>query len=149
MPRPAMRSSAGPPPPGPLRAGCGTAGSAADSGAGGAAPAFGSAWCGLWPGPGPERSPSRGSARLPPRPRQRRRCCPRSELRHSSARPPAPGTARQGAAAGAVGCPGQNGESAVPPSRAEKAPLEQLCREGGGGCGSVYSGTRLADCAPP
>ncbi|XP_077048548.1 LOW QUALITY PROTEIN: serine/threonine-protein kinase pim-1-like [Agelaius phoeniceus] len=42
--------------------------------------------------------------------------------------------------------------SAVPPARAEKPPLEQLYRQGpllgSGGCGSVYSGTRLADGAP-
>ncbi|XP_066401870.1 LOW QUALITY PROTEIN: serine/threonine-protein kinase pim-1-like [Molothrus aeneus] len=53
---------------------------------------------------------------------------------------------------GAFVCPGQNGESAVPPSRAEKPPLEQLYREGpllgSGGCGIVCSGTRLADGAP-
>ncbi|XP_068042621.1 serine/threonine-protein kinase pim-1-like [Anomalospiza imberbis] len=66
--------------------------------------------------------------------------------------PPQPGAARQSAAPGAFGCPGQNGESAVPPARAEKPALEQLYREGpllgSGGCGSVYSGTRLADGAP-
>ncbi|XP_077032439.1 LOW QUALITY PROTEIN: serine/threonine-protein kinase pim-1-like [Agelaius phoeniceus] len=53
---------------------------------------------------------------------------------------------------GAFVCPGQNGESAVPPARAQKPPLEQLYREGlllgSGGCGIVCSGTRLADGAP-
>ncbi|KAM4785535.1 LOW QUALITY PROTEIN: uncharacterized protein ACIQIH_004434, partial [Cyanocitta cristata] len=60
-----------------------------------------------------------------------------------------PGAAREAAAPGG---PGQNAESAVPPARAEKPPLEQLYRQGpllgSGGCGSVYSGTRLADGAP-
>ncbi|XP_068034570.1 LOW QUALITY PROTEIN: serine/threonine-protein kinase pim-1-like [Anomalospiza imberbis] len=63
-----------------------------------------------------------------------------------------PGAARQAAARRAVGFPGQKSGSAVPPARAEKPPLEQLYREGpllgSGGCGSVYSGTRLADGAP-
>ncbi|XP_039574763.1 LOW QUALITY PROTEIN: serine/threonine-protein kinase pim-1-like, partial [Passer montanus] len=63
--------------------------------------------------------------------------------------PSEPGAARQAAL---FGCPGKNGDSAVPPARAEKRPLEQLYREGpllgSGGCGSVYSGTRLADGAP-
>ncbi|KAM3675786.1 LOW QUALITY PROTEIN: serine/threonine-protein kinase pim-1-like [Ammospiza maritima maritima] len=53
---------------------------------------------------------------------------------------------------GAFVWPGQNGESAVPPARAEKPPLEQLYREGpllgSGGGGSVYSRTRLADGVP-
>ncbi|TRZ07069.1 hypothetical protein HGM15179_020039, partial [Zosterops borbonicus] len=48
--------------------------------------------------------------------------------------------------------PGQKAESAVPPAPAEKPPLERLYRAGpllgSGGCGSVYSGTRLADGAP-
>ncbi|XP_041892679.1 LOW QUALITY PROTEIN: serine/threonine-protein kinase pim-1-like [Corvus kubaryi] len=63
--------------------------------------------------------------------------------------PPEPGAAREAAAPRG---PGQNAESAVPPARAEKPPLEQLYRQGpllgSGGCGSVYSGTRLADGAP-
>ncbi|KAM4904237.1 uncharacterized protein FYW23_001800 [Sylvia borin] len=62
---------------------------------------------------------------------------------------PEPGAAREAAA---PGCPGQNGESSVPPARAERPPLEQLYRAGpllgSGGYGSVYSGTRLADGAP-
>ncbi|XP_063009427.1 LOW QUALITY PROTEIN: serine/threonine-protein kinase pim-3-like [Melospiza melodia melodia] len=43
--------------------------------------------------------------------------------------------------------PGQNGESAVPPARAEWPPLEQLYRQGPL-LGSVYSRTRLADGVP-
>ncbi|NXE71913.1 PIM3 kinase, partial [Calcarius ornatus] len=62
------------------------------------------------------------------------------------------GVARQAAAYRAGGCPGQKSGSAVPPARVEKPPLEQLYQEGlllgSGGCGSVYSGTRLADGAP-
>nr|XP_054506840.1 serine/threonine-protein kinase pim-3-like [Agelaius phoeniceus] len=49
----------------------------------------------------------------------------------------------------AGGCPRQKSGSAVPPARAEKPPLEQLYQQGpllgSGSCGSVYSGTRLAD----
>ncbi|XP_062345055.1 serine/threonine-protein kinase pim-1-like [Cinclus cinclus] len=45
-----------------------------------------------------------------------------------------------------------NAESAVPSTRAEKPPLEQLYREGpllgSGGFGSVYAGPRLADGVP-
>ncbi|XP_057875884.1 LOW QUALITY PROTEIN: serine/threonine-protein kinase pim-2-like [Melospiza georgiana] len=48
---------------------------------------------------------------------------------------------------GAFVWPGQNGESAVPPARAEWPPLEQLYREGPL-LGSVYSRTRLADRVP-
>ncbi|XP_030826680.1 LOW QUALITY PROTEIN: serine/threonine-protein kinase pim-3-like [Camarhynchus parvulus] len=58
--------------------------------------------------------------------------------------------ARGGSASSSV--PGQKSGSAVPPAWVEKPLLEQLYREGpllgSGGCGSVYSGTRLADGAP-
>uniref|UniRef100_A0A8C3VFX3 Serine/threonine-protein kinase n=1 Tax=Catharus ustulatus TaxID=91951 RepID=A0A8C3VFX3_CATUS len=82
------------------------------------------------------------AARLPPHCQQ----LPRSEPRCPSARPPALTAPRAG------GCPGQNGESAVPVARAEKPSLQQLYRLGpllgSGGCGRVYAGTRLADGAP-
>ncbi|XP_068031617.1 serine/threonine-protein kinase pim-1-like [Anomalospiza imberbis] len=93
------------------------------------------------PAPAPTASPAASLLRAPP-------------LLGSAAgpEPPQPGAARQAAARRAVGFPGQKSGSAVPPARAEKPPLEQLYREGpllgSGGCGSVYSGTRLADGAP-
>ncbi|XP_068034603.1 LOW QUALITY PROTEIN: serine/threonine-protein kinase pim-1-like [Anomalospiza imberbis] len=93
------------------------------------------------PAPAPTASPAASPLRAPP-------------LLGSAAgpEPPQPGAARQAAARRAVGFPGQKSGSAVPPARAEKPPLEQLYREGpllgSGGCGSVYSGTRLADGAP-
>ncbi|XP_053789608.1 serine/threonine-protein kinase pim-1-like isoform X2 [Vidua chalybeata] len=93
------------------------------------------------PAPSPTASPAASPLRAPP-------------LVSSAAgpEPPQPGAARQAAARRALGLPGQKSGSAVPPARAEKPPLEQLYREGpllgSGGCGSVYSGTRLADGAP-
>ncbi|XP_058692444.1 serine/threonine-protein kinase pim-1-like isoform X2 [Poecile atricapillus] len=99
---------------------------------------------------------------LPEPPRCRPAPAPSPAASPSRARPlvswaagpesPEPGAAREAAVPGAVGCSGQNAESAVAPGRAEKPPLEQLYRQGSllgsGGCGSVYSGTRLADGAP-
>ncbi|XP_053857434.1 serine/threonine-protein kinase pim-1-like [Vidua macroura] len=93
------------------------------------------------PAPSPTASPAASPLRAPP-------------LVGSAAgpEPPQPGAARQAAARRALGLPGQKSGSAVPSARAEKPPLEQLYREGpllgSGGCGSVYSGTRLADGAP-
>ncbi|XP_071310672.1 LOW QUALITY PROTEIN: serine/threonine-protein kinase pim-1-like [Agelaius tricolor] len=90
-------------------------------------------WPRAWPAASPLRAPPLASSAAGPE-------------------PPQPGAARQAAARRAGGCPGQKSGSAVPPARAEKPPLEQLYRQGpllgSGGCGSVYSGTRLADGAP-
>ncbi|KAM7032882.1 serine/threonine-protein kinase pim-1-like [Acridotheres tristis] len=91
--------------------------------------------------PAPAPSPAASPVRAPP---------PVSSA--AGPEPPEPGSARQAAAPGASGCPGQNAESAVPSAWAEKPLLECLYREGPllgrGGCGSVYAGTRLADGAP-
>ncbi|XP_032942568.1 serine/threonine-protein kinase pim-1-like [Catharus ustulatus] len=91
--------------------------------------------------PAPAPSPAASPVRAPP---------PVSSA--AGPEPPEPGAAQEAAAPGAGGCPGQNGESAVPAARAEKPPLEQLYRLGpllgSGGCGRVYAGTRLADGAP-
>ncbi|XP_031958969.1 serine/threonine-protein kinase pim-2-like isoform X4 [Corvus moneduloides] len=152
-PRPSGRPSAVPPPPGSLRTGSGAAGSAARSGTGGTAPSFGSAWRWLRPRTRPLRQLRPEPPRCRPAPALSPAASPvRARPLVSSAagpEPPEPGAAREAAAPGG---PGQNAKSAVPPARAEKPPLEQLYRQGpllgSGGCGSVYSGTRLADGAP-
>ncbi|XP_059717061.1 serine/threonine-protein kinase pim-2-like [Haemorhous mexicanus] len=159
VPAPA-RPAVVPPPPGSLRTGCGAAGRADRSGAGGAARSFGSAWRGPWP----RKKPLPRFRPQPPRCRPAPALCPTASPAASPLRapplassaagpePPQPRAAGQASARRAGGCPEQKSGSAVLPARAEKPPLEQLYREGSllgsGGFGSVYSGTRLADGAP-